>query len=141
MHTDKKSFIQQFTSDMITAHHRDHLSNGLCGKPCIQIPGRDISGFLRQASDIATSDGCALKGRGSELEVPEFHCDHRRKEPHCGDNITFMKKVILQMKEMLPELKVVHYILDSPSSQYRNKNMVAVMANHQQEFGLVSSYI
>ena len=102
----------------------------------MQIPRRYISGFQRQDSDIATSDGCALEGRGSELEVPEFCWDHR-----CVKTHTFIQKVIQHLKDMLPGLQVVHYISDSPSSQYRKKSMVAVVAIYQQVFGIAWSYI
>ena len=54
--------------------------------------------------------------------------------------LAFLTALHKVLKELLPHLKVVHYVSDSPSSQYRNKTAVALMANHKKLFGTDSSW-
>ena len=37
---------------------------------------------------------------------------------------TILRKVIPMIKEQYPELRKVHYLTDSPTSQYRNKTVL-----------------
>ena len=53
---------------------------------------------------------------------------------------TFMKSFIPKLQEHLPNLKVLHYITDSPSSQYRNKTIAAILARHVSLFGIRASW-
>ncbi|XP_048577462.1 uncharacterized protein LOC125559795 [Nematostella vectensis] len=38
------------------------------------------------------------------------------------------------LKDLVPDLAIVHYWTDSPTSQYRNKTIFAIVANHKEEF-------
>lgn len=49
---------------------------------------------------------------------------------------TILKKMIAIMKEDNPNLKRIHYLSDSPTSQYRNKTIFQFIAMHDQEFGM-----
>ena len=51
-----------------------------------------------------------------------------------------LEKVILWVKEVNPVVKFVHYWTDSPTSQYRNKMMFDVVANHSHLYGLDASW-
>lgn len=51
----------------------------------------------------------------------------------------FIKHMIPKVQELLPRLSVVHYISDSPVSQYRNKSILHIVANHSEYFPGVSS--
>ena len=44
---------------------------------------------------------------------------------------TFKKSIITQVKAMKPNTVFIHYLTDSPTSQYRNKYMFYVVANHE----------
>lgn len=45
-----------------------------------------------------------------------------------------IKQVIPQVKELLPKVEMVHYMTDSPTSQYRNKQIFSIIANHDRLF-------
>jgi hypothetical protein len=40
------------------------------------------------------------------------------------------------LKEEFPELEYVHYLTDSPSSQYRNKTIFQILCEHETDFGI-----
>jgi hypothetical protein len=46
----------------------------------------------------------------------------------------FLKKLVPELKHKLPDLQVIHYVSDSPASQYRNKNIVKIISEHPQLF-------
>jgi hypothetical protein len=46
-----------------------------------------------------------------------------------------MLKLIPMVKLTLPDLKSVHYVTDSPASQYRNKSIVHIVGKHEVLFG------
>ena len=41
---------------------------------------------------------------------------------------------------MAPELTFIHYWTDSPTSQYRNKTIFSIVANHEAEFGVPANW-
>jgi len=45
-------------------------------------------------------------------------------------------KLIPQLKEECKDLKTIHYLTDSPTSQYRNRTIFQFIAQHQDEFGI-----
>ncbi|CAC5410149.1 unnamed protein product [Mytilus coruscus] len=49
---------------------------------------------------------------------------------------TILKKTIPIVKEEYPELTTVHYLTDSPTSQYRNRYVFQILANHEADFGM-----
>ena len=53
-----------------------------------------------------------------------------------GHVFTIMKNIISEIKEIVPDLKMVHYWTDSPSSQYRNKSAFYVISDHENIFGV-----
>ena len=42
-----------------------------------------------------------------------------------------LKKLIPEIKIIIPDLKMVHYWTDSPASQYRNKSIFNIVCNHE----------
>ena len=42
-----------------------------------------------------------------------------------------LKKLIPEIKIIIPDLKMVHYWTDSPTSQYRNKSIFNIVCNHE----------
>lgn len=52
--------------------------------------------------------------------------------PTC---LAFLLKLIPKVKAILPDLDFVHYISDSPASQYRNKTAIDILAKHTCLFG------
>ncbi|CAC5404494.1 unnamed protein product [Mytilus coruscus] len=49
---------------------------------------------------------------------------------------TILKKTIPIVKEEYPEFTTVHYLTDSPTSQYRNRYVFQILANHEADFGI-----
>ena len=48
--------------------------------------------------------------------------------------ITCLKQIIPEIKSLDPDMATVHYWTDSPSSQYRNKSIFNLIANHESMF-------
>ncbi|CAC5416239.1 unnamed protein product [Mytilus coruscus] len=49
---------------------------------------------------------------------------------------TFLDSLIPVLKEICPNVECVHYWTDSPSSQYRNKTIFDLVANHSSVYGI-----
>ena len=47
---------------------------------------------------------------------------------------TRISKVISLLKEIVPNLEMIHYWTDSPTSQYRNKTIFKVISYHKEYF-------
>ena len=58
---------------------------------------------------------------------------------NAGTVFAFMKRINEDLKSKHPNIECVHYITDSPTSQYRNKSMMYLVANHDKIFGLKAS--
>ena len=53
-----------------------------------------------------------------------------------------MKGIVLEVKSILPEVKMIHYMTDSPTSQYRNKQIFSIVDQHDQLFpGVRASWL
>ena len=50
--------------------------------------------------------------------------------------LVFIDKIIPEVKLLMPTVSVIHYWTDSPTSQYRNKYIFQLIANHKQIFGI-----
>lgn len=49
--------------------------------------------------------------------------------------MTFVDKVVAEVQNCVPAIKRIHYYTDSPTSQYRNKTIFRVVANHEEMYG------
>ena len=47
-----------------------------------------------------------------------------------------LKQIVTLPKQTVPELKYIHYLSDSPSSQFRNKHLMYIIAQHDKMFGI-----
>ena len=47
-----------------------------------------------------------------------------------------LQKCIPLLKEDEPNLRCIHYLTDSPTSQYRNKTIFQILCSHEEEFGV-----
>ena len=56
--------------------------------------------------------------------------------------VTFLDAIVPKIKKCVPFIHKVHYYTDSPTSQYRNKIIFHVVANHQEiyEWGATWNY-
>lgn len=54
--------------------------------------------------------------------------------------LAFIQHIIPILKELIPDMIFIHYISDSPTSQYRNKYMFNVIADHQSRFQIGASW-
>ena len=60
----------------------------------------------------------------------------------CHDAIfvyTLVGKIVPLLKEVVPNLKMVHYWIDSPTSQYRNRTIFQIISCHKEYFGVTTS--
>ena len=48
----------------------------------------------------------------------------------------FIQELMPHVKEHVPDATLVHYISDSPTSQYRNKHMMYIVSCHDNLFGI-----
>ena len=64
----------------------------------------------------------------------------KEKSHTIATTLAFLKEIHPKLKEKLPDLQTVHYITDSPSSQYRNKSAAALLANHHTILGTTSTW-
>ena len=51
----------------------------------------------------------------------------------------FIKELIPHLKNILPQIKHIHYYTDSPTSQYRNKTIFYLLSHHKELFGVNAS--
>ena len=58
----------------------------------------------------------------------------------CSTVYAFLKDLVPRLRELIPELSCIHYLSDSPTSQYRNKSIFHIIANHLQLFGAKGSW-
>lgn len=49
---------------------------------------------------------------------------------------TILRKLIPMLKATYPTLRTIHYLTDSPTSQYRNKTIFKILADHVDDFGI-----
>lgn len=55
--------------------------------------------------------------------------------------ITFLRKLVPEIRPLLPTgLTFIHYWTDSPTSQYRNKNIFSLVSNHKSQFGVSAAW-
>lgn len=76
-----------------------------------------------------------LNGEG--LPIPKSLCfvsDDRKHD--AGAIFEIVKRTAEYIKENFPEIKVIHFWTDSPSSQYRNISMFSMMCRIYEFFGL-----
>jgi hypothetical protein len=53
--------------------------------------------------------------------------------------LAFITKMYPELKKVLPDISMVHFISDSPSSQYRNRSIMKLLANHPAFFNGISA--
>ena len=53
---------------------------------------------------------------------------------------SILRKVVPLLKEECPNLAKIHYLTDSPTSQYRNKTMFQVVCDHEEDFGILARW-
>lgn len=49
---------------------------------------------------------------------------------------TILKNLIPQLKTEYPAMSKIHYLTDSPTSQYRNKTIFKLLTDHNDDFGV-----
>lgn len=53
---------------------------------------------------------------------------------------TILKKLVPDLKALIPNLKMIHYWTDSPSSQYRNRFIFDIVIYHMSLFGVAARW-
>lgn len=51
-----------------------------------------------------------------------------------------LRKLMPELKSILPDVSFIHYFTDSPTSQYRNKTIFHILTQHKKEFGIPASW-
>ena len=52
----------------------------------------------------------------------------------------FLKELVPKVQKVVPDVEVIHYLSDSPTSQYRNCNMFNITAMHKSMFNVSASW-
>ena len=53
---------------------------------------------------------------------------------------TLVGKLVPLLKEVVPDLEMVHYWTDSPTSQYRNHTIFKIISCHKEYFGVTAPW-
>ena len=53
---------------------------------------------------------------------------------------TLIGKLLPLLKEVVPNLEMLHYWTDSPTSQYRNRTTLKIISCHKEYFGVTVSW-
>ncbi|XP_046548265.1 uncharacterized protein LOC124258241 [Haliotis rubra] len=77
---------------------------------------------------------------GSDLQHQSFVLVPDEMNHNSTTVLTFLKYIIQEVKQLDPELKHVHYWTDSPTSQYRNKSIFNLVANHEDVFNITATW-
>ena len=80
----------------------------------------------------------------AEADGPLLHTSFAgvcgEKSHTAGTIFAFMKKLIAPIKVSLPSISTVHYLPDSPTSQYRNRHIINITVHHENIFGIQCSW-
>ena len=57
-----------------------------------------------------------------------------------GTIFAMIKELVPKIKELVPSLETIHYLSDSPTSQYRNANMFNITSLHKQLFDVSATW-
>ncbi|KAK6167137.1 hypothetical protein SNE40_021235 [Patella caerulea] len=57
-------------------------------------------------------------------------------EHNSSTVLTVMEKIVMEIKDIQPNVECIHYWTDSPTSQYRNKLIFDAVANHEERYGM-----
>jgi hypothetical protein len=75
------------------------------------------------------------KSGGEELKHKSIVMVSDEMAHNSNTVLTFIDRVIPEIKKLVPALQKVHYFTDSPTSQYRNKTIFRVVSNHDDIYG------
>ncbi|KAL3842294.1 hypothetical protein ACJMK2_020324 [Sinanodonta woodiana] len=53
---------------------------------------------------------------------------------------TILKKLVPMLQSTYPSIKTIHYLTNSPRSQYRNKTIFKILADHNEDFGIAGRW-
>lgn len=73
---------------------------------------------------------------GSELQHQSFVVISDDQNHNSTSVVTFIKEIVKDVKRLDLEIKCIHYWTYSPTSQFRNKTIFHLVANHQETFGI-----
>ena len=67
-------------------------------------------------------------------------CLHQMSELTTATVLAIIRRLVAELRELIPSLVCIHYVTDLPSSQYRNKYMMHVVAFHEEEIGVKAAW-
>ena len=65
--------------------------------------------------------------------------DDRRHD--AGAVYSFLKVIVKWIKESHPNIQIVHYLTDGPTSQYKNSSIFSIVAKHENLLGVQASWL
>ena len=78
---------------------------------------------------------------GDELQHQAFVIVSDDRSHTSSSVFAFIQALMPEVKKLVPGPTCLNYITDSPTSQYRNKVMMYVVANHEELLGCKSSWL
>lgn len=108
-----------------TCSHADEIQSAYFAKPAVTLHPmvvyyRDDNDVLQHKSFLMTTDELAHK---------------------AFTVFAFMKRIQREIKQLVKDLKWIHYVTDSPTSQYRNKTVFYLIAHHAEMFNVHASWL
>lgn len=77
---------------------------------------------------------------GGELKHKSFVAVTDERTHNSFSVFAFMKTIIPRIKEICPTINKMHYLTDSPTSQYRNTKIMNLISRHETIFGMKASW-
>lgn len=155
--TSKKAFIDLVLSELTTFREHVHrVQNQYREMRRLRenLPEHDVLVWM----DFAENYGCSSMEEVQSaywnaamvslhtmvVYFPEGSGKHIQSYIAVSDSLThnaptvycILQKLIPILKEECPGLKRIHYLTDSPTSQYRNKTMFQAVCHHEEDFGV-----
>ena len=158
----KRDFVEMFKQDLI--NFRKHTERVKCQYEQIKLLKESLpENHVMCQMDFAENYSCshadevqsAYFDKGSVILHPvvTYYKDADKNLKHTsrvyisdtpshtsGTVFAFMKQITDHVKSEYPGVKCIHYVTDSPTSQYRNQYTMYMTAYHETYFGVRASW-
>ena len=91
----------------------------------------EIQSAYRNATQVTLHPTVVYYKEENTLEHKSFVFVSDEPAHNASTVFTILKKFVPEIKKIVPNLDMVHYWTDSPTSQYRNKSIFSIVCNHR----------
>jgi cell division septum initiation protein DivIVA len=95
------------------------------------------------AKPSVTIHPCVIYFRNEDEELmhQSYVIVSDEKNHRASTVVSFLEHLVPKIKSLVPNLRCINYLSDSPTSQYRNKIILNLIAEHQMKFGTAATWI